>query len=79
MGDSFYYEPSEVIVNGVSKNGLCKKTCYLKKDINNITLKFNEEIELCYHMFWNCENIIYIDLSYFNAYKVINMREMFGN
>ena len=54
-------EPSEVLVNGV-KNDSCSKTCYLEGDRNNITLKFDTQIESCYRMFDGLTNIIEIDL-----------------
>ena len=51
LGD--YYsgvEPFEVLVNGVKANS-CSKTCNLEGDRNNITLKFDTQIESCYKMF----------------------------
>ena len=75
----FNYDPSEVIVNGVSKGNLCKKLCDLDQDINNVTLKFDKKIKSCYMMFFNLENIIEIDLSYFDASEVTNMRSMFND
>ena len=57
---SYWYsgvEPSEVLVNGV-KNDSCSKTCYLEGDRNNITLKFNTQIESCESMFSGLGNII---------------------
>ena len=70
-------EPSEVLVNGV-KNDSCSKTCNLVGDRNNITLKFNTQIESCRSMFSGLGNIIEIDLSNFDASKVTNMRFMFN-
>ena len=43
LSDKFKYYPSEVIVNGKSKQ--CKKTCHLDEEINNVILKFNETIK----------------------------------
>ena len=54
FGDCFFTfikQPSEVLVNGV-KNDSCSKPCYLEADRNNITLKFNTQIESCYQMFY---------------------------
>ena len=70
-------EPSEVLVNGV-KNDSCSKTCNLKGDRNNITLKFDTQIELCYRMFDGSTNITEIDLSNFDASKVRDMSWMFN-
>ena len=69
--------PSEVLVNGV-KNDSCSKTCYLEGDRNNITLKFNTQIESCYAMFDHLDNIIEIDLSNFDASNVRDMIGMFN-
>ena len=41
--------PSEVFVNGV-KDDSCSKTCNLAGDKNNITLKFDTQIESYYRM-----------------------------
>ena len=69
-------QPSEVLVNGVKADS-CSKTCNLVGDRNNITLKFDTQIESCKSMFENLKNIIEIDLSNFDASKVTNMRGMF--
>ena len=44
-----------------------------------IILKFNSYIKDCSKMFYNCKNIIKIDLSQFNTKNVINVDEMFYN
>ena len=77
LSEDFRYEPSEVIINGISKGESCKKSCYFDNDINNITLIFNNNIDNCYCMFHNLSNIIEIDLSKFDASKVTNMEAMF--
>ena len=78
LKDSFGVEPSEVIVNGV-KDDSCSKTCNLKGNRNNITLKFDTQIESCYRMFNVLKNITEIDLSNFDASKVRDMRWMFND
>ena len=79
LSNSFSQIPSEVYINGISKDiSSCNKTCILDENINNITLKFNEDIETCSNMFYNCENITYIDLSHLDASKIISMRNMFN-
>ena len=45
----------------------------------NILLKFNIAIEDCSCMFFNCINLINIDLSLFNSKNVTNMGNMFWN
>ena len=72
----FPIEPYEVIVNG-EKEESCKRTCVLNKDINNITLKFDKQIESCSNMFFPLKNITEIDLSNFDTSKVTTMSWMF--
>ena len=43
-------EASQVKVNGVTKYG-CSKTCYLDKEISNVTLIFSTNVDSCYFMF----------------------------
>ena len=43
----FNIKPSEVLVNGF-KDESCSKTCNLVGDKNNITLKFDTQIESCF-------------------------------
>ena len=76
LGDSFNIEPFEVLVNG-KKDDSCKKECNLEEDINNITLKFDKQIESCYLMFQGIKNIREIDLSNFDTSKVTTMSWMF--
>ena len=44
----------------------------------SIILKFNENIKDCSFMFYNCKNIINIDLSSFNNNNIDNMNSMFS-
>ena len=78
LSDYFNYNPSEVFVNGEKENEV-KKIYYLRKDSNNITLIFNDEILSCQSMFYNLQNIIEIDLSNFDFSKVTDMNSMFLN
>ena len=50
LNDSFYLEPSEVIVNGIIKNE-CKKFCQMEKEENNVSLFFNSTVESCQSIF----------------------------
>ena len=77
LNNYFNKNPSEVIVNGISKANACQKTCDLDEDINNVTIKFEEQIKSCSFMFLNLKNIIEIDLSNFDASEVNNMKWMF--
>ena len=75
----FMTSPSEVIVNGISKGNLCLRTCDLDQEINNVIIKFNEQLKSCYYMFYELENIIEIDLSYFDASQVKTFGMMFSD
>ena len=76
LNNAFYYDPSDVLVNGESKSE-CKKTCEFVDDLNNVTIKFDSKITSCENMFDGMTNIIEIDLSNFDASNVINMNGMF--
>ena len=77
LNNEFYLEPSDVIVNGESRP-YCKKKCQFSSDLNNLTIKFNTQIESCENMFYRINNIIEIDLSKFDASNVNNMNGMFA-
>ena len=62
LSNEFNTNPSEVIVNGISKGNTCQKTCDLDEYINNVTIKFEEQIESCEHMFYGLQNVVEIDL-----------------
>ena len=76
LNKTFQYEPFEVIVNGYI-NSSCKKTCYFTEEINNITIKFSNQINSCQQMFLELKNISEIDLSKFDASQVTSMNKMF--
>ena len=76
LSDLFYLEPSEVIVNGISRDS-CKFDCELEYEENNVTLYFNETVVSCYAMFYLSDNIKEIDLSNFDFSKVTLMSHMF--
>ena len=71
------FEPSAVLVNGALKVS-CNKTCELEGNKNNITLRFSSEINKFTNLFKGLQNIIEVDLSDFNATKVIFMEHMFN-
>ena len=77
LNSGFNSEPSEVIVNGVSQPN-CRKSCQFDNGLNNVTIKFNTQIESCENMFNGIKSIIEIDLSKFDASKVNSMYGMFG-
>ena len=77
INNSFYLNPSIVIINGEIKNS-CKKSCVFENDINNVTIKFNESLNSCENMFDGLSNIIEINLSNLDTSKVTNMDSMFN-
>jgi len=78
LSNLFYKEPSDVIINEVSKP-LCKRSCELMDGLNNITIKFNNFIESFENMFEGITSIIEIDLSNFDSSRVTNMYRMFSD
>ena len=68
--------PFEIILNGKEK---IENPWDIGEDRNNITLKFNEEIDDCKEMFSFLENIIEVDLSNFDTSHVTNMSSMFDS
>ena len=76
LNETFYLNPSLVIINGI-QNDSCKKNCTFDKDLNNVTIKFSELINSCENMFYGLNNLIEIDLSNLDTSKVTNMASMF--
>ena len=76
LSNSFYLDPSEVIVNGDSRP-LINKSAEFESGLNNVTIKFNEPIESFEKMFSGLTNIIEIDLSNIDTSQVTNMNSMF--
>ena len=76
LNNTFYLNPSEVIINGETKN-TCGKNCALKEGLNNVTIKFNGLINSCENMFKELNNIIEIDLSNLDTSDVTTMASMF--
>ena len=73
MNDSFKYEPSEVLINGIPKGNSCKKFCYFEENISNVTLIYENKIDTTNPMFKNLNNIKEIDLSYFDFSGITSM------
>ena len=69
---------TELYING-DKKEYTKYFRPKKEGLYTILLKFNISIKDCSHMFYNCRNIINIDLSKFNTSNVTNMSNMFGS
>ena len=78
LNGTYMFEPSEVIINEESNN-LCKKTCLFNKEINNVTLYFNESVTTCENMFYNSTNLKEIYFSNFDFSNIISTKNMFAN
>ena len=76
LNEYFYLDPSEVIVNCDLKPE-CNKNCYLDNELNNVTIKFDKQLETLENMFKDLDKIIEIDLSNLDTSKVKNMASMF--
>ena len=78
LNNSFYLDPFEVIINGQIQNISNKKSFNLESVLNNITIKFDRQINSFRNMFSGLTNIIEIDLSNLDTSKVTTMEEMFN-
>ena len=76
LHNDFHSSPSKVWINGESKDE-CKKSCFLKEGLNNVTLVFYNEITSTQQMFDYQSNIKEIDLTHFISSKLTNMNKMF--
>ena len=77
LNDGFNTVPDEVLVNG-NRRYDCDQKCELKNGKYNVTLRFGTQINSCYKMFDNIDNIIEADLSNFDASEVTTMFFMFA-
>ena len=74
--NDFSITPSGVLINGIPLDTPSKRVT-LEGDRNNVTLRFNIQLESCYQMFSDLVDIIEIDLSNFDCSKVTSMYWMF--
>ena len=70
------YYPNIVIINGIQQNNISSGYNF-NKTINYVQLIWNNTINDCYYMFFDCVNIIEMDLTYFNTSTVTDMTSMF--
>ena len=68
--------PDFIYVNNVSLEKDIIQYNFIET-INNITIKWNQQITDCSCMFYQLNKISFIDLSYFDSSKVSNMKYMF--
>jgi hypothetical protein len=62
LSDDYNYNPDyidKIYVNNVAQANIDNFVYNLTKQINNITIIWNEEIISCYHMFYNLSNITF--------------------
>ena len=71
--------PNKIIINGILQNYTGKEVYNLPDGINNITMRWENDLVNCIAMFYELSNIIRIDLSKFDSSKVINMAGMFAS
>ena len=62
LNADFNTDPSEVIINSVSKP-ICKKNCAFSRGYSTVIIKFNSQLNSCLNMFNGISQIIEIDLS----------------
>ena len=72
------YNPDQILINGESQDYKDKIVYNLNNSINNITIKWNNNFVTSACMFMNLDNIIRVDLSYFDASQITDMRYMFS-
>jgi surface protein len=78
LGESILVEPSQVIINGFTKQKIGYSNTYDLDNITNVvTIKWDTPLTTCNNMFFNFDNIISIDLSKFDSSKVSDMSLMF--
>ena len=74
---SFDQIPDMILINGEPQNYRGNMVYNLGKEVNIITMKFNNLLKSCNLMFFNLTNIKKIDLSKFDSSKVSQMAGMF--
>ena len=78
ISNLYSFTPSEVIVNGERATACDNKyQCNLGTTKNNMTLKFDDQINSFKQLFYNVKKIIAIDLSDFDSSQVTSMEDMF--
>ena len=78
ISNLFYKKPSEVWING-NRDSNCENTCKCTLPVgkNNMTLRFDGEVNSFSQIFYNVANIIEIDFSNFDSSSVTTMYWMF--
>ena len=79
LSTEFNYQPSMVLVNGISKTLINKSFELDYEGENNVVLIFRPQIRSCRRIFLHLGNITEIDLSNFNFFDVATVEYMFHN
>ena len=69
--------PDHILINGILQNYSGKMAYNLTKEINNVTLQWDNPLINCNTMFFNLKNIIKVDLSKFDSSQVTDIGCMF--
>ena len=77
LNEKFNQMPNQIYINGQLQNYSSYQVMNLEKEENNITLKWNYQLENCKEMFCHLSNIIKIDFSNFDSSCVNNMKKIF--
>ena len=72
------YYPNYIYINGEIQN-IVNYSYYFNQTDNLVQLVWNDAINFTKYMFYDCTNIIEIDLSNFDSSKVTDMYYMFAN
>ena len=71
--------PNQILVNGIPQSNIGKSVNNLVNQTNIITMRWNYQVTNCNLMFYDLNNIIYIDLSNFDTSKVETFNCMFSS
>ena len=74
--ESFSSYPVTIYINGIIQNKI-NYTYNFTEEYNDVELIWFNNINSCYRMFYNCEDIKTMNLSNFNSSEVTTMKEMF--
>ena len=72
----YFSHPSEVLINGENQIPI-NNTYIFPLTINNVTLVWNTTVTNCHCLFYECDHILEMNLTYFNTSKVTTMYKMF--
>ena len=79
IGEYFAFPSSgdEVYINNKKQDNSPKREYELDYGPNNVTIKFQNQINSCLNMFYNMLDLLEVDLSKFDSSQITNTKEMF--